>query len=124
VSISSPPAQKTVIRALPHLGVGNREAAESTQPITRADHPYQDVGLSIQATPNACADGLHLSSKVEQTSVADQKAALSPQDPVVNQTVLDATSNLALDKPQVLGSIETPASGHKQEVAVIAELVK
>jgi hypothetical protein len=38
--------------------------------------------------------------------------------------VLDATSNLALDKPQVLGSIETPASGHKQEVAVIAELVK
>jgi type II secretory pathway component GspD/PulD (secretin) len=85
---------------------------------------YLDVGLGIQASPNAYADGLHLSSKIEQSSVADQKPSASPQDPVLNQIVLEATSNLVPDKPQVLGSIENPVTSHRQEVAVTAELVK
>jgi type II secretory pathway component GspD/PulD (secretin) len=100
---------------------GSYDTASST---ANTQFQYQDVGLSIQASPNAYADGLHLSSKVEQASVADQKSAVSPQDPVVNQTVLDATLNLVLDKPQVLGSVELPGTAHRQEVAVVAELVK
>ena len=100
---------------------GSYDTASST---ANTQFQYQDLGLSIQATPNAYADGLRLSSKVEQTSVSDQKSAVSPQDPVVNQTVLDSASNLALDKPQVLGSVEVPGTTHRQEVAVLAELVK
>ena len=100
---------------------GSYDTASSTPEI---QIQYQDVGLAIVASPNAYADGLHLSSKIEQASVADQKSTASPQDPVLNQTVLDATSNLVLDKPQVLGSIENLGTSHRQEVAVVAELVK
>jgi len=100
---------------------GTYDTANST-PETQIQ--YVDVGLSIVASANAYAEGLHLSSKVEQASVADQKSAASPQNPVLNQTVLDATSNLAPGKPQVLGSIDLPGTSRRQEVAVIAELMK
>lgn len=100
---------------------GSYDTASSTP---NTQFQYLDVGLSISATPNPYADGLRLSSKVEQSSVADQKSTFGPQDPVLNQNVLDATSNLVLDKPQVLGSVELPGGAHRQEVAVVAELVK
>lgn len=85
---------------------------------------YLDVGLNIEASADGNMDGLRLRSKVEQTNVADEKSGVGTQDPIVRQTVLDDTSTLAPGKPLILGSLDVPGTTRKQEIAVVAELVK
>jgi type II secretory pathway component GspD/PulD (secretin) len=98
---------------------GTYDAASSN---ANSQVQYLDVGLSIEATPSGEADGLKLRSKVEQSSLADEKSSVGQQDPVVRQTLLDGTSTLALGKPLVLGSLDIPGSTRHQEIEVIAEL--
>jgi len=57
---------------------------------------YLDVGLLIDAK----MDGEHLTTKIEQSSVAEEKSGMGAEDPVVRQTSLEATSALTHD-PQV-----------------------
>lgn len=85
---------------------------------------YMDVGLNIEASADGYMDGLRLRSKVEQTNVADEKSGVGTQDPIVRQTVLDGTSTLMPGKPLVLGSLDVPGTMRKQEIEVVAELVK
>jgi len=85
---------------------------------------YMDVGINIDATADGLAEGVRLRSKVEQSSLSDEKSGAGPQDPMLHQTVLEGTTTLALGKPLVLGSIDMPGTTRRQEVAVVAELVK
>lgn len=85
---------------------------------------YLDVGLSIEASVDGYIDGMRLRSKVQQSSVAEEKSAVGPQDPVVRQTVLDGTSALVPGKPLVLGSIDVPGTTRHQEIEVVSELVQ
>ena len=85
---------------------------------------YQDVGLRIEATVEKYADDLNLRSAVEQSSIAGEKSVGSAQDPVIGNLVLDGNSPLALGKPLVLGSFDLPGGTRKQEIEVVAELVK
>ena len=80
---------------------------------------YQDVGLSIEAS----LDGLSLHTKIEQTSPAEERSGVGTQDPIIRQTVLDATATLAAGKPLVLGSLDIPGSTRHEEIEVVAELV-
>lgn len=80
---------------------------------------YQDVGLNIEAT----LDGDSLHTKIEQTSPAGDRTAGAMQDPVIRQSVLDATATFAAGKPLVLGSIDVPGSTRHQNVEVVAEAV-
>jgi type II secretory pathway component GspD/PulD (secretin) len=84
---------------------------------------YQDVGLTIEATLAGYADGARLISKLSQSSLAEEKSGVGPQDPVIRQTVLDGTSILELGKPLLLGSFDLPGTTRKQEVEVVAEEV-
>jgi len=84
---------------------------------------YQDVGLNIEFTAEGRADGLSLRSKVEQSSLAEQKSGVGLQDPVLSQSVLEGSTALTLGKPLILGSLDIPGSTRKQEIAVVAELV-
>jgi len=47
---------------------------------------YLDVGLNIEFTVEGRVDGLSLNSKVAQSSLAEEKSGLGPQDPVVRQS--------------------------------------
>lgn len=85
---------------------------------------YQDVGVMIQTSINGDGEGLRLESKVEQTSVADEKSNVGLQDPVIRQSVLEGESAITPGKPLVLGSMEMPVSGRKMEVSVVADAVK
>lgn len=85
---------------------------------------YLDVGLSIDFTVEGRVDGLGLRSKVEQSSLAEEKSGVGPQDPVVRQSVVDSTTALTLGKPLVLGSLGIPGSTRTQQIEVVAELVK
>jgi len=108
--------------------VGTTDACNrSTTPqveFVGAQVQYQDLGLAIEASLEGLENGIRLRSKVEQSSLSDEKSAVGAQDPVFRQTVVDGTATLALGKPFVLGSLATPDSVRTQEIAVVAELVK
>lgn len=80
---------------------------------------YVDVGLNIEAS----LDGMKLRTKVEQSSVADEKPSIAVQDPIIHQTTLQEVATLSTNKPLVLGSLDIPGSTRHQEVEVVAEPV-
>ena len=83
---------------------------------------YQDVGMNLEASLDGNGDGLRLRTKIEQTSVADEKSNVGIQDPLIHQSVLQGESAVVLGKPIVLGSMEL--SGKHMEVSVVAEGMK
>jgi type II secretory pathway component GspD/PulD (secretin) len=85
---------------------------------------YVDVGLAIEARVSGSPDSLNVHTKIEQSSLAEEKPATSAQDPVVRQTVFDESSKLAQSKPLVLGSLDLPGTTRSQEIEVVAELVR
>jgi hypothetical protein len=85
---------------------------------------YQDVGLNIEAAVEGSANGVEVRTKIEQSSVAEEKSGMGPQDPVVRQTVLEETSTLSPGKTLLLGSLDVPGSTRHQEIEVVAELVR
>jgi type II secretory pathway component GspD/PulD (secretin) len=84
---------------------------------------YQDLGLSIEATVDGSADGLTLRTKIEQSSLAQEKSATAEQDPIVRQTVLQETGELVEGKPLALGALDIPGTTQRQQIEVTAELV-
>jgi hypothetical protein len=85
---------------------------------------YMDVGTNLDASLEGNGDGLRLRTKIEQSSVAEEKSSVGIQDPVLHQSVLEDESAVVLGKPMVLGSIDIPANGKRMEVSVVAEVVK
>jgi type II secretory pathway component GspD/PulD (secretin) len=84
---------------------------------------YQDVGLEIEATLNGYADGIHLRSRIGESSVSDEKSGIGTQDPVFRQTALDSTATLVPGKPLVIGSLDMPGTNRHQQVEVVAETI-
>jgi hypothetical protein len=85
---------------------------------------YMDVGLNLEASVEGYGEGMHLQTKIEETSVADEKSNVGIQDPVLRQSVLQSDSTFTVGKTMVLGSVEMPATGKRMEVSVVAEAMK
>ena len=86
---------------------------------------YLDVGLSFDATAtSANGDELSLKSRVDQSSIAEEKSGIGPQDPLVRQSTLENVALLTQGKPQVLGSVDITGTTRHLEIQVLAELVK
>jgi type II secretory pathway component GspD/PulD (secretin) len=81
---------------------------------------YLDVGLNLEAS----LDGDRLRSKVEQTSVAEEKSGIGLQDPIVRQTMIEASSDLTPGKTLILGSLDIPGSTRHQEIEALVEAVQ
>jgi type II secretory pathway component GspD/PulD (secretin) len=108
------------------LKQGNRVpivTGTSDNPPQNSQVQYQDVGLAIEATVDGSPDGLTLHTKIEQSSLAADKSATAPQDPVLHQTVVQETAELSAGKPLVLGSLDIPGTAQSQQIALTAELV-
>lgn len=88
-----------------------------------ADVQYQDVGLEIEASLNGYGDGIHLRSKIGESSVSDEKSGIGGQDPLFRQTTLDGTATLVPGKPLVIGSLDMPGTNRHQQVEVVAETI-
>lgn len=78
---------------------------------------YLDIGLTIEAS----LDGDRLHSKVEQSSVAEEKSGIGLQDPIVRQTTIDSTSDMTSGKAMVIGSLDIPGTTRRQEIEAVAE---
>jgi type II secretory pathway component GspD/PulD (secretin) len=85
---------------------------------------YMDVGINLDATLEGRGDEMRLRTKIEQTSVAEEKSNVGIQDPVIHQSVLEGESAIMLGKPVMLGSVDLPGSGKRVEVSVVAEVMK
>jgi type II secretory pathway component GspD/PulD (secretin) len=85
---------------------------------------YVDVGINIEAALEGTGDALRLRTKVELSSVADQKSGIGAQDPVIEQTALEGIAMLAQSKPTLLGSLDLPGGGRREEISVQSELLK
>lgn len=85
---------------------------------------YLDVGLAIEASVSGSPDSLNVHTKIEESSLAEERPVTTAQDPVVRQTVFDETSQLAHGKPLVLGSLDLPGTTRSQQIEVVVELVR
>jgi type II secretory pathway component GspD/PulD (secretin) len=85
---------------------------------------YVDVGLNVEATLGSYSDGLKLETKIEQSTVADEKSGVGTQDPILHQTLLETTAALHPDKPLIVGSLDVPGSTRRRQVDVVSELVQ
>jgi len=81
---------------------------------------FLDVGLAIEAK----IEDARLQSKIERSSVSDEKSGVGPQDPIIRETELSGMMLLPLGKPVLLGSIDVPGTVRREEVEVSAELVQ
>jgi len=105
---------RTTVKDGSRLPILNRSGSEFT---------YYDIGLNFEVTATAMEGGLSLHSKVEQSSVAQDRSDAAPA-PIVRQAVLEGTSVLTIGKPLVLGSLDLPGSTRHIDVEVLAEEVK
>lgn len=80
---------------------------------------YLDVGINIEAA----VTGVGLRTKIEQTSVSDEKSNVGIQDPLVRQTTMEATSTFVPGKAVALGSIDIPGTTRHEDIEFVAELV-
>jgi type II secretory pathway component GspD/PulD (secretin) len=117
------PGQKTVLKQGSKVPVVTGPSGDG-KANQNLEVQYVDVGLNIDATTEAIPEGVRLRTKVEQSSLADEKSGLGAQDPVIRQTLLDDYSTLVEGKPLVLGSLDIPGSTRRQEIEVVAELVR
>ena len=90
----------------------------------QTQYTYLDIGMNFAATLDEFANGVRLQSKVEQSSVADDKSGVVPQAPIVRQCVLEGTAFLGLGKPLMLGSVDIPGSTRHLDIGVVMELVQ
>jgi type II secretory pathway component GspD/PulD (secretin) len=113
------PGEKTVLKQGSKVPIvtGTADKGSSEQ---SAEVQYQDVGLEIEAS----LDGVKLSTRVVQSSLADERPGVSAKDPVLRQTVLDLVATLEPGKPLVLGSIDVAGSTRHEEIAVVSEVVQ
>jgi hypothetical protein len=69
-------------------------------------------------------DNLILRTKVEQSTLAEEKSGMGPGDPVLHQAVLEETARFAPGKPLTVGTMDIPGGANRLEVEVVAEGVK
>lgn len=82
---------------------------------------YLDIGMNFEAMVNSSGDSANLKTKVERSSIAEERSSIGPQDPIVRQSVFEGTSILTMGKPVTLGSIDVPDSTRHLDIQVMAE---
>jgi type II secretory pathway component GspD/PulD (secretin) len=90
----------------------------------QTQYTYLDVGMNFSAVLDEFANGVRLQSKVEQSSIAEERSGAVGQDPIVRQSVLEGTAFLSLGKPLMLGSVDIPGSTRHLDIGVVMELVQ
>jgi len=91
---------------------------------TQNQFTYIDVGMNFAAQLDETEHGARLNSKVEQSSVGEEKAIADAQEPVIRQTVLEGTSFLTLNQPLMLGSLDILGTTRHLDIEVTMEKVQ
>lgn len=84
---------------------------------------YIDVGMNFSVEADAAGDGVLLKTKVEQSSVPEDRTISGVNEPVIRQAVLEGSSFVPLGKPFILGSMDVLGSTRHIDVEVVAEVI-
>jgi len=83
---------------------------------------YIDVGLNIDANLIEEQNGVQITSKLEQSSVAPEPVTINGvTEPIIRQLVLANTSVLPLGKSVVLGSLDIPDTMRHMDIEVTVD---
>ena len=93
---------------------------------TQTQFTYLDIGTNISASIEdlGAIDRVNLHTVVEQSGVAEEKLILDVREPVIRQTVLDATSMLSPGRPVTVGSLDVPGSTRHLDVVVVMDPIR
>jgi type II secretory pathway component GspD/PulD (secretin) len=97
---------------------GTSQAAVQTQ------FQYIDVGMNFDATFTATTGGGLLKTKVEESSVIEEKPVAGVQEPVLRQSTYEGSPMLVFGKPAVLNSLDLPNSTRHVDLEVMVEEIK
>ncbi len=123
VSLFAQEAQRTTLKNGSKVPIVTGSINQDNQ--TQTQMTYLDIGLSFDATAtSANGDEVTLKSRVDQSSIAEEKSGVGPQDPVVRQSTLENVALLTQGKPQVLGSLDITGTTRHLEIEVVADPVK
>lgn len=101
------------------IATGAMETAHSS-PVNQVQFQYIDVGINISAS----LDNGTLRTKVERSSVSEQKSTLGVEDPIIQQVTLENVSNVVPSKPILVGSLDLPNSTRSLQVEVVADPIQ
>lgn len=82
---------------------------------------YLDVGMNFSVEADAAGGGVVLKSKVEQSSVPEDKTISGINEPVIRQAVLEGSALVPFGRPFILGSMDVLGSSRHIDVEVVAE---
>lgn len=114
--------QRTVMKQGSKVPIVTGSTTEGNS--TQSTVTYLDVGLNFDATLDESVSGVRLRTKVEQTSLAEERSGVGTQDPVIRQTSVEGTSILTEGKPLILGSIDIPGTTRHLDIDVVMEAVR
>ncbi len=103
------------------VATGSYDAGKAS---SQTQFTYLDVGMNFAATLDEFANGVRLSSKVEESSIADSSTIAGVTEPIIRQAVLEGTSFLTPGKPVVLGSLDIAGTTRRLDIAILMDLVQ
>ncbi len=123
ITLEATAGQRVLLKQGSKIPVITGKFNESTQ-AAETQMTYLDVGLNFDATLNPTANGAEIKSRIERSSVVEDKpSAGGVQDPSLRQTLLDNVTYLPLGKQVTLGSLDLPDNTHHLDVEVKLEMV-
>ncbi|HEY6464733.1 MAG TPA: hypothetical protein VIY69_02000 [Candidatus Acidoferrales bacterium] len=107
-------------------GDRNRLTVGTKVPITvkSGEVAYQDVGTNINARVREKGDDLILEVQCNVSDLAEQPGGTNPDDPVLRQFAIDASTIVPLGKPTVLGVADDPNSKKQFQLEVLLTQLK
>ncbi len=84
---------------------------------------YVDVGVHIEASLEESVDGVKLDTRVDYSSLAEEKSGVGAQNPIIRETSVEGTSILTPGKPLMLGSMDIQGGTRHLDVDVVTEPV-
>ncbi len=106
------------------VATGSYSPGSATTNGTETQFTYLDVGMNFDATLDETEHGARLKSKVEESSLGEDKTISGVNEPVVRQTVLQGIAFLTLNKPLILGSVDILGSTRHIDIEVLMEQVQ
>jgi hypothetical protein len=114
------PGQRTQIRQGSKVPIMVNDAKSNSG---AAAITYVDLGMNFDATLDQVENGLSLRTKVERSSIAEEKSGVAPQDPIIRQSVVEGTSLLPTGRPLIVGSFDILDTTRHVDVQVSVEPV-
>jgi hypothetical protein len=103
---------------------GNAPTSAGSAPGVQTQFTYLDVGMNFSATLDETEHGARLNSKVEESSVGEDKTISGVNEPVIRQTVLQGASFLTLNRPLMLGSVDIIGTTRHIDIEVVMDQVQ